>query len=503
MKLTIQILLVMVVATLALPSLSAPAAPPPPVTFQTWYKLTGVAHNYSGVPDGILPDILPNGAVSPNAGRENSYVFSMEVFNGYLYVGTMRDIVGIVFLFQTTPPNPWPTDVPLPTDLRARIFRMKLPSGPWELVYVAAPVSTNPVIQGPELGYRKMKTYKAPYADPVLYAGGAGFGGVSRLLAIDRFGNPPVPVFLAPHSESIRALAEHDCHLFWATDYEDYPEIWYSENPLKDYNDGKPFTKIAVPPTWFPKGGEILDMVSYNGFLYVFFFDHDYDNGGFWCAKLRKESGVWKWRLIVGGDMDPQCVPLYPKGMGRMENGGATPYLFNGKMYVGTLSNAMWKFLHTGKFDLSNIPATGTQIFRFGTDDKWERIMPYGFINRTAIIEALNGFANPLNLYLWRFCEFNGRLYAGTFDARIALELFGLDLSGLGLWNPSGFDLYSTTDGVFWTPESLNGFCDPFNYGVRNMVTDPQTGNLYLGTANPFYGCQVWMKPANKLHFGI
>ncbi len=30
----------------------------------------------------------------------------------------------------------------------------------------------------------------------------------------------------------------------------------------------------------------------------------------------------------------------------------------------------------------------------------------------------------------------------------------------------------------------------------RAFATDPATGDLYLGTANPFYGCQVWRKRA-------
>ena len=61
---------------------------------------------------------------------------------------------------------------------------------------------------------------------------------------------------------------------------------------------------------------------------------------------------------------------------------------------------------------------------------------------------------------------------------------------------PLGFDLYSTKDGAAWRLESEDGFEDPWNYGVRSFVTDPATGDLYLGTANPFFGCQVWRKRA-------
>ncbi len=500
---TRALLVLMVLGVMALPSMSASLAPSAPVNFQEWIKITGTPYNYSGVPDGIMPDIL-TGGVSPD-GRENAYAWSLEIHNGYLYVGTTRNIVGVVLLFQTqNPPDPWPEDIPIPTDLRGRIFRMKLSTGEWEHVYTppANPTQPGQPISGSELGYRIMKTYKAPYSAPVLYAGGAGFGGVSRLLAIDSAGNPPQEIFRAERSGSIRAMAEYNGQFFWAADYRDHPAIWYSTNPLKDFQQGKEFSRIDVPEEWFPEGAEILDMLSFNGFLYVFFFDHDWEDAGFWCAKLKKVSGEWVWKVIVGEAVDT-VNPRYPKGIGRMENGGATPFVYKDKVYVGTISTTMWRFLHTGFVDFDSIPPTGTQLFRFGKDDRWERVVPPRFITRPEFEAALNGFANPLNLYLWRFAEHDGRLYAGTFDARTALELYGVDLSRLGLWNPSGFDLYSTCDGQVWWPETLNGFNDPYNYGARTLFTDPHTGDLYLGTANPFYGCQVWVKKAKKFHFGI
>ncbi len=45
-----------------------------------------------------------------------------------------------------------------------------------------------------------------------------------------------------------------------------------------------------------------------------------------------------------------------------------------------------------------------------------------------------------------------------------------------------GFDMYVTT----------NGFNDPYNHGLRTFAVTNQ--GLCLGTANPFYGCQVWIQ---------
>lgn len=55
--------------------------------------------------------------------------------------------------------------------------------------------------------------------------------------------------------------------------------------------------------------------------------------------------------------------------------------------------------------------------------------------------------------------------------------------------NP-GFELYCTQDGIHYETVTLNGFRDEYNYGVRTLV--PTDDGLLLGTANPFYGAQLW-----------
>lgn len=55
-----------------------------------------------------------------------------------------------------------------------------------------------------------------------------------------------------------------------------------------------------------------------------------------------------------------------------------------------------------------------------------------------------------------------------------------------------GFDMYVTEDGVNFTALTTNGFNDPYNHGLRTFAVTNQ--GLCLGTANPFYGCQVWIQ---------
>ena len=55
-----------------------------------------------------------------------------------------------------------------------------------------------------------------------------------------------------------------------------------------------------------------------------------------------------------------------------------------------------------------------------------------------------------------------------------------------------GFDMDVTEDGVNFTTLTTNGFNDPYNHGLRTFAVTNQ--GLCLGTANPFYGCQVWIQ---------
>ena len=56
--------------------------------------------------------------------------------------------------------------------------------------------------------------------------------------------------------------------------------------------------------------------------------------------------------------------------------------------------------------------------------------------------------------------------------------------------NNPGFELYSTEDGIHYEAVTLDGFGDKYNYGCRTLLV--ASDSLYVGTANPFYGAQLW-----------
>lgn len=53
-----------------------------------------------------------------------------------------------------------------------------------------------------------------------------------------------------------------------------------------------------------------------------------------------------------------------------------------------------------------------------------------------------------------------------------------------------GFDLIKTSDGENFEIVTDSGFGDKYNYGGRSLITTD--AGLYVGTANPFYGAQLW-----------
>ena len=172
-----------------------------------------------------------------------------------------------------------------------------------------------------------------------------------------------------------------------------------------------------------------------------------------------------------------------------------------------------------------------------------------------------SGFGRNENQYIWRMQVYDGKLYVGTFDTSSLLQVLGQFVNGDllrqtpeawksqwkylkalmkalqeadadGTGNPNtlaqtikftnafvfqnisvcniasairllnylrkaqrGFDLYVSEDGVNFETITTSGFGDPYNHGLRVFAVTDQ--GLCVGTANPFYGTQVWIERKN------
>jgi SAM-dependent methyltransferase len=162
-------------------------------------------------------------------------------------------------------------------------------------------------------------------------------------------------------------------------------------------------------------------------------------------------------------------------------------------------------------------PAAG-EVIRINADDSWDLIVGTPRLTPDGAKSPLSGlgpgFNNPFSGYIWSMAEYDGHLFVGTYDSSVFLSFVDLErvppkkrrlLERLGIDNivaqEGGFDLWSSADGVDWRPVSVNGFGNPYNYGVRNMVGNQH--GLFVGAANPFgptvaaRGAKGWIYAAN------
>ena len=59
-----------------------------------------------------------------------------------------------------------------------------------------------------------------------------------------------------------------------------------------------------------------------------------------------------------------------------------------------------------------------------------------------------------------------------------------------------GFEIFKTADGENFEPVTIDGFGDKYNYGARTLLSTDN--GLYIGTANPFYGAQLFLLKNNE-----
>lgn len=89
-----------------------------------------------------------------------------------------------------------------------------------------------------------------------------------------------------------------------------------------------------------------------------------------------------------------------------------------------------------------------------------------------------SGFGNPYNNYTWTMATYKGALYVGTMDWSM--------LAGSPPGSNPGADLWRFVSP--YTPAGAvdqTGVGNPYNYGIRTMITATNGGALYLGMANP------------------
>jgi hypothetical protein len=445
-----------------------------------------------------------------------------------------------------------PPAAPADVDNRGRIFRYKTDgTRGWELAYTS-PIFT--IKDGAPIpryfGYRAAKTYTDRNGAAAVYFATTSFSAAIPTEII-RFGSDFDPATGSPEvvfrvvggggQNSIRAFDVYSGYLVVGMMNGD---IYVSDLPTAQLSGDTTSTegwirvstaadlvtastqggKAALPATGTAPNVQYL---SFQGWLYMVVARINTAEvpGGFWLFRGRPQdpgvvTGPWQW------------VEVMRDGAGNPWHEAAGVYGFThaGKnyVYVGTLVQFP-EHLQRGDlaFMLEGMDRIRSEVFRFDeqTPDSWEMVVgdpdPDGrFTSRIGNYGA--GFWKPnpimgllypgnysLNLYTWWMAEHDGKLYVSTFDTRVFLQYLDPVMAKLGVSadtqaqvqqlvsgldlvndNPPGADLYVTADGASFEAVTLDGFGNPFNYGFRTLKSGP-TG-LYVGTANPFYGFEVY-----------
>ena len=478
-----------------------------------------LSHSTSGegAADGILP---------ANGGdRANSYTWTQAQLGDYVYLGSNRNLLASTFLqvagskldegltlkfLDDISEGDIPTDNI--DDRSARMFRYNTNSKTFEEIY------KNPAYTG----YRGALTYKPEGAEKAsVYFGSLGLTSqVLRFGEDFKTGDTPDVVYSAlPGYASIRAMTEHkgtmcigvltiasdgdsvykidsdvtapavkgNLQIFQTTN----PAIgaWKEIASIEDFAPCNPRTDAGAAAQ-----SGVWDMISYNGSIYAF-IGTGYVNGSetngysvFKGTYLPEDENAnkegWVWKMIVGPLEDANGDPtgaIYPRGMGNQYDGSASPFLYtdpNGKtyVYVGTFDSifeSIFEILSKYSYESLYRSMHPAKIYRFDENDKWDMVIgnPDEYFN-TKLGNYYAGFSTSTalsvyspNLYVWRMAQYNGELFAGTFDGTTLMDMIVPPLK-IDLENYDNHDLVTILNMCekFLPPSVLKKLTDAVNY---------------------------------------
>ena len=430
----------------------------------------------------------------------------MAWYRDHIYVGTTRANLCLISIRAPHRMPVWPVRCPADVydlDLRAQIWRYDPSDGSCELVFTSpmVPTAGGPAVPR-ELGYRGMAVFKgAGDPGPALYVSnwptmrssqpplvlrsddGRSFG-VGSQLSTD------------PSIQSFRALVPLDGHLYTSPTGRNRGSSNVSHDATV-FETSDPVTSqwSPVSPVGFgdPANQTIFEMTPFNGFLYA--------------ATLNPVTGFQLWKCQPDGRAPYAWQLVLRDGAyrGNLNEGACSMCVYKDALYLGT-------GIQNGGYDRTNgVGPAAAELIRVHPDDSWDLVMglpretPHGF--KVPLSGLGPGFNDIFNGYVWRMAVHNGWLYAGTYNWRAFLPYLefsnwpasvrqlgyeiGVDSAVRGR---GGFHLWGTPDGVNWQPITINGFENPYNCGVRTMLSTPN--GLCVGTANPF-GPDVAVKTPN------
>lgn len=435
-------------------------------------------------------------------GIQNSYAWCMSELGDYIYVGTVRDLLYSAHSIILENQIKLPASASIEErylDLSAEIWRYKKDnSSCWERVYKSP--QDNRVF-----GFRFMINYKPLLGREALYA--AGIAGKTKILKSTN-GVSWIEVDTSNlRGSSSRSMVAFNNKLYVSTIDEalggNTPLLYASEDP-----EFYKFTEIFPEGIKLEKGknptGGITNLAVFNNRLY---------------ACVSKDSGIEVWRTNSSKVQANDWTLVANNGFGDLANVSV--------LAVGVYKNHLYVSA-TKKLSSALLLPQGFDLIRINKNDRWQLVaggkayIPAKTVNGSrgeSISGFKTGFDNHFNLYGWQIQEYKNTLFISTFDHSSNIQtlkeilLLNRDLFtenlGQSLVNlllifynillfvfkavdfPYGFDLITSNDGINFTKTVTNGLGEDTSYGGRMLFVD-RCNDLYLGTADPYLGCDVW-----------
>lgn len=464
-----------------------------------------------------------------NSGQQNNYAWTISELGDYIYVGVGKNIVYSVLRFLLNVPIQYIPEafIPKPSiNPGVEIWRYRKDgSENWTQVYKSN-------LQDGISNFRYMINYKTASGKRVLLAAANSFSSPVKMLISEdgeTWEDASKGITLG---DTASAMVAHNGKMYLGVMKGlggSLETILYETNEPKNG-----WTQVEIGIGSNNPRGEIASMESFDGNLYI----GTAPPGGFEVWRTREglpRKGKWKLVVDKGAGEALNQLPLSMKA-------------FKGNLYVGT---GIWFGVFSIDPSRRFVPPKGFDLIRISPHDTWSVIVGNEAISPTNPTtsgirspEIPAGFEDVFNAYCWQLKEYNNRLYLGTWDWSVLLPIFiktlienfpgitsklsgfnmdnikSLDFNNLNIKDlniasldpnynyealiesilqslmsmkgTQGGDLLVSHNGLEWRYITLNGLGDSHNYGIRNLLPS-ENGMLYVGTANPYEGCEVWV----------
>ena len=461
---------------LSLLIIPASAAPVPMPIEKNGYDFTRISNpgadadiNDGHIIDGLIPD----------GDRMQSYAWAVAERDGYIYIGTNYNFLGQQIKAIIGSSGVGSSQVIL--DIIQEWSQDQLPaagSGSNAPVLLKIDPETGDVeeldppssLSDPNAAYRSAIVYEG-----IIYMGtwGPGAAGIIKIDEDDNveFSKAPQSSPIPGITSSMRACAIYDGELYFAgIDFHqtgvDAASILQGTSPyaLVKLTDAKAsgeddweivagyesFGAYANNDLYYLiGGGSFWDIIEYNGFIYAIIAT----STGFVLLKAAPDGNgkITSWQTIIGdnaargrggeNDISGKNAALnaaYESLLGSPAgNAGflaftATPYVYDGKLYIGTFDNAPYAMVQGFCYPLAGVieslrtgqsttprPAKLSDMTRAleATLDSPQHLYMIDENDTIKDVTPKSVIHNPTIEYIWRMIDFENELYMSTFDA--------------------------------------------------------------------------------------